>query len=37
MKKIRMRDLPVRLFHWRLALLVLAAIVTQQIGGNAMV
>ncbi|NEX61424.1 cytochrome b/b6 domain-containing protein [Noviherbaspirillum galbum] len=36
MKTIRVWDLPVRLFHWALALLVLAAVVTQKIGGNAM-
>lgn len=36
MKKIRVWDLPVRLFHWALAVLVVAAVVTQKIGGNAM-
>lgn len=35
MKKIRVWDLPTRLFHWTLAMLVLAAIVTEQIGGSA--
>jgi cytochrome b len=30
-------DLPTRLFHWSLALLVVGAFVTQKIGGNAMV
>jgi cytochrome b len=37
MKKIRVWDLPLRLFHWLLALLVVAAVVAQKIGGNAMV
>jgi|SRR3569623_41577 len=36
MKKIRVWDLPVRLFHWTLAALVVAAVVTEKIGGNAM-
>jgi len=36
MKKIRVWDLPVRLFHWTLAALVAAAVVTEKIGGNAM-
>jgi cytochrome b len=36
MKKIRVWDLPVRLFHWTLAVLVVASLVTQKIGGNAM-
>jgi len=36
MKKIRVWDLPTRLFHWSLALLVVVAVVTQNIGGNAM-
>ena len=36
MKKVRVWDLPVRLFHWTLAILIVMAIVTQQIGGNAM-
>ncbi|KRB88529.1 cytochrome b/b6 domain-containing protein [Noviherbaspirillum sp. Root189] len=36
MKKVRVWDLPIRLFHWTLALLIVMAVVTQQIGGNAM-
>ncbi|MGZ3240524.1 MAG: cytochrome b/b6 domain-containing protein [Burkholderiaceae bacterium] len=36
MKKIRVWDLPLRLFHWILALLVVAAIVAEDIGGDAM-
>ncbi len=36
MKKIRVWDLPLRLFHWTLVLLVVAAIVAQDIGGDAM-
>ncbi|RJF99535.1 cytochrome b/b6 domain-containing protein [Noviherbaspirillum saxi] len=36
MKKVRVWDLPVRLFHWMLAILILVSIITQQIGGNAM-
>ena len=36
MKKVRVWDLPLRLFHWALVVLLVAAFVTQQIGGNAM-
>lgn len=36
MKKIRVWDLPTRLFHWVLVILVLVAVVTENIGGNAM-
>lgn len=36
MQKIRVWDLPLRLFHWALAVLVVVAWVTQYIGGNAM-
>jgi cytochrome b len=36
MKKIRVWDLPVRLFHWILAALIVVSVVTQNIGGNAM-
>ncbi|SNT02354.1 Cytochrome b [Noviherbaspirillum humi] len=36
MRKIRVWDLPTRLFHWSLALLVATAVITQSIGGNAM-
>jgi cytochrome b len=36
-RRIKLWDLPIRLFHWSLALLVLAAIVTGKIGGNAIV
>lgn len=34
---VRIWDLPTRLFHWTLALAVVAAIVSAKIGGNAMV
>jgi cytochrome b len=34
---VRVWDLPTRLFHWALALAVIAAIVSAKIGGNAMV
>lgn len=36
MKKIRVWDLPIRLFHWVLVVLVAVSIITQEIGGNAM-
>lgn len=36
MKKVRVWDLPLRLFHWALVVLLVLAFVTQQIGGNAM-
>ncbi len=36
MTKVRVWDLPVRLFHWALAALVIAAIITVKIGGNAL-
>ena len=36
MKKIRVWDLPVRLFHWGLVVLIAVSIITQEIGGNAM-
>lgn len=36
MARIRVWDLPTRLFHWLLALLVLGAFVTESMGGNAM-
>jgi cytochrome b len=36
MKKIRIWDLPTRLFHWTLTVLIVVAVVTQNIGGNAM-
>lgn len=36
MKPILVWDLPLRLFHWSLALLVVAAAITATIGGNAM-
>lgn len=35
MKKIRVWDLPVRLFHWALAALVVGSVVTANVGGNA--
>jgi cytochrome b len=34
--RVRVWDLPTRLFHWSLASLVIAAVVTAKIGGNAM-
>jgi cytochrome b len=37
MKKIRVWDLPVRVFHWTLVVLVVISVVSAQIGGNAMV
>jgi cytochrome b len=37
MEKIRVWDLPVRVFHWTLAVLVVISVVSAQIGGNAMV
>ena len=33
---VRVWDLPTRLFHWSLATLVVASVITAQIGGNAM-
>ncbi|HJV84757.1 MAG TPA: cytochrome b/b6 domain-containing protein [Noviherbaspirillum sp.] len=36
MKKVRVWDLPTRLFHWSLVTLVVTAVITQEIGGNAM-
>lgn len=36
MKKIRIWDLPTRVFHWLLAFSVIAALVAAKIGGNAM-
>jgi cytochrome b len=35
-KRIRLWDLPTRIFHWLLALSVVAAIVSAQVGGNLM-
>lgn len=35
-KRIRVWDLPTRLFHWTVVLLVVAAFTSAQIGGNAM-
>jgi cytochrome b len=37
MSKIRVWDLPLRLFHWLLAALVITAIITVKIGGNALI
>lgn len=34
--RVRVWDLPTRLFHWTLALLVAASFITAEIGGNAM-
>ena len=36
MTRIKLWDLPTRLFHWTLLLLVCAAVISAQIGGNAM-
>jgi cytochrome b len=36
-RRVRVWDLPTRLFHWSLLALVVTAFVTQKIGGNAMV
>lgn len=36
MAKVRIWDLPTRLFHWTLAILIATSIITQSIGGNAM-
>lgn len=36
MRKVRVWDLPTRLFHWSLAGLIAASMITVQIGGNAM-
>jgi cytochrome b len=35
-RRIRLWDLPTRIFHWALVVLVVAAIVTAKLGGNAM-
>lgn len=37
MPRIRVWDLPLRIFHWALAFCVIAAYIAQSIGGNAMV
>lgn len=36
LERIKIWDLPLRLFHWLLVLLLVAAVVTAKIGGNAM-
>lgn len=36
LERIKIWDLPLRLFHWLLVVLVVAAVVTANIGGNAM-
>lgn len=36
-RRVRVWDLPTRIFHWTLALSVVASIVTAKIGGNALV
>ncbi len=36
MKRIKLWDLPTRVFHWLLAACVIGAFVTQKVGGNAM-
>lgn len=35
--KVRVWDLPTRIFHWSLVLLVIVQVVTSQLGGNAMI
>jgi cytochrome b len=35
LQPVRVWDLPTRVFHWSLALLVLAAVITANVGGNA--
>jgi cytochrome b len=37
LKKVRVWDLPTRLFHWSLATCVLGLVITANVGGNAMV
>ena len=37
MRAVRVWDLPTRLFHWLLALSVIASVVSGQVGGNAMI
>jgi hypothetical protein len=36
-RKVRVWDLPVRIFHWLLALLIACSFITAELGGNAMV
>ena len=36
LERIKLWDLPTRLFHWLLVVLIIAAVVTAKIGGNAM-
>jgi cytochrome b len=36
-KKVKIWDLPTRLFHWALVLCVTGAVISSKIGGNAMV
>lgn len=36
LERIKLWDLPTRLFHWLLVILIVAAVVTAKIGGNAM-
>ncbi|HET7865800.1 MAG TPA: cytochrome b/b6 domain-containing protein [Burkholderiaceae bacterium] len=37
LRRVRVWDLPTRLFHWLLAACVIASVISAQIGGNAMV
>lgn len=37
MQRVHVWDLPLRIFHWALAICVIAAYISQNIGGNAMV
>ncbi|NBY68911.1 MAG: cytochrome B [Betaproteobacteria bacterium] len=37
MIQVRIWDLPTRIFHWSLALLIIAMVVTGNVGGNAMI
>ena len=36
MRKVRIWDLPTRVFHWLLAAAVICSVITAKIGGNAM-
>jgi len=36
LERIKLWDLPTRLFHWLLVVLIIAAVITAKIGGNAM-
>jgi len=36
LERVKLWDLPTRLFHWLLVILIIAAVITAKIGGNAM-